>query len=88
MGGQNYALELFPPNNGATVDRLELFLPPLEAFPPFETLIPPMGSPVAQGDPGNVTTLTHVLDMLGVIPSATVWDVMDIAGGWFCYEYV
>lgn len=43
-------------------------------------------SPIA-GDPANVTTMGHVLDMLGVVPSATIADVMDIAGGFLCYEY-
>lgn len=40
------------------------------------------------GDPSNVTTLGHVLDMFGVVPNATIADVMDTVGGLLCYEYV
>jgi hypothetical protein len=32
------------------------------------------------GDGGNVTTLNHVLTSLGMIPDATIRDVMDICG--------
>lgn len=58
--------------------------PPPPGFPPFPPLAPP--KPQA-GDPGNVTTLTHVLNMYGVIPNATIADIMDIGGGYLCYEY-
>ncbi|ORY12449.1 hypothetical protein BCR34DRAFT_651193 [Clohesyomyces aquaticus] len=40
------------------------------------------------GDPGNVTTLGHVLTVQGIIPDATIGDVMDIQGGLLCYEYL
>lgn len=40
------------------------------------------------GDPGNVTTLNHVLNMFGIVPNATVRDVMDIGNDFLCYEYV
>lgn len=41
------------------------------------------------GDPGNVTTLNHTLNFLGVVPNATIGDVMDIRGGsLLCYEYI
>ncbi|KAF2473068.1 Di-copper centre-containing protein [Lindgomyces ingoldianus] len=40
------------------------------------------------GDPGNVTTLTHVLWMSGLVPNVTVGDVMDIGGDLLCFEYV
>lgn len=40
------------------------------------------------GDPGNVTTLTHVLSTLELLPNVTISDVMDIQGGYLCYEYV
>lgn len=61
-----------------------------EAFPAPEDLVPAPDSPpqVVYGDPGNVTTLDHVLDMMGIIPNATIGEVMDIAGGLLCYEYV
>ncbi|KAI0477569.1 hypothetical protein GGR56DRAFT_673936 [Xylariaceae sp. FL0804] len=40
------------------------------------------------GDPGNVTTLDHVLTMFGMLPNVTVGDVMDIGGDVICAEYV
>jgi tyrosinase len=40
------------------------------------------------GDAGKEITLGHVLSSLGIIPDATVADVMDIQGGYLCYEYV
>lgn len=40
------------------------------------------------GDGGKNITLNHVLSSLGIIPDATVQDVMDIQGGYLCYEYV
>jgi hypothetical protein len=42
----------------------------------------------APGDPGTTTTLNHILNMEGVGPSKTIADVMDIQGGFLCYEYV
>jgi len=61
--------------------------------PPFESLFPLPSSPreweIPVGDGGgNVTTLSHVLNMFGVIPNATIRDVMDIRGGLLCYEYL
>ncbi|KAL2070975.1 hypothetical protein VTL71DRAFT_14001 [Oculimacula yallundae] len=40
------------------------------------------------GDPGNITTLGHVLNMFGIVPNATIRDVMDIGNDFLCYEYV
>jgi len=40
------------------------------------------------GDNGTVTTLNHVLTSLGIIPDTTIKDIMDIRGGYLCYEYV
>jgi len=77
-----------PPPPTTDPSGLPLLFPPLEAFPPLPALVPPPGSPLPQGDPGNTTTLNHILDMLGVIPSATIRDVMDIGGPLLCYEYV
>lgn len=59
-------------------------------FPPPGAFIPPDWLPpqIPQGNPGNETTLTQVLNMLGVIESATIADVMDIGGPLLCYEYV
>ncbi|KAL2834804.1 hypothetical protein BJY01DRAFT_252834 [Aspergillus pseudoustus] len=39
------------------------------------------------GDPANVTTLHHTLWMVGLIPNATVADVMDLGGPLICLEY-
>ncbi|KAK3377598.1 hypothetical protein B0H63DRAFT_477473 [Podospora didyma] len=41
------------------------------------------------GDGGKKElTLGHVMSSLGIIPNATVADVMDTKGGYLCYEYV
>lgn len=40
------------------------------------------------GDPGDTTTLAHTLWMGGVVPNATVDDVMDIQGNFLCFDYV
>ncbi|KAL2172359.1 hypothetical protein VTG60DRAFT_6198 [Thermothelomyces hinnuleus] len=40
------------------------------------------------GDGGPDLTLNHVMSSLGIIPNATVADVMDARGGFLCYEYV
>ncbi|KAK3322910.1 hypothetical protein B0H66DRAFT_574901 [Apodospora peruviana] len=37
---------------------------------------------------GNTLTLGHVMSSLGIIPNATVADVMNTKGGYLCYEYV
>ena len=42
----------------------------------------------AAGDPGTTTTLNHVLNMYGNSPNKTIADVMDIQGGYLCYDYV
>ncbi|KAI4601446.1 hypothetical protein KJ359_011575 [Pestalotiopsis sp. 9143b] len=40
------------------------------------------------GDPGNVTTLAHVLSMYDMIPNVTIADIMDVGGEVVCAEYV
>lgn len=40
------------------------------------------------GDSGNVTTLNHVLWMVGLIDNGTIAEVMDIGGDVICAEYV
>ncbi|KAK3344535.1 hypothetical protein B0T25DRAFT_616283 [Lasiosphaeria hispida] len=67
---------------------LPLFYPNADQFLPAETLRPPPDVPRPEGDPGNATTLAHVLNMFGVVPNAIIRDVMDIAGPLLCYEYV
>ena len=42
----------------------------------------------ADGDPANVTTLNHVLNMYGNGPNYTIGDVMNIQGDVLCFEYV
>lgn len=37
---------------------------------------------------GNMTTLNHTLGVLELVPNRTVADVMNIQGGFSCYEYV
>src|SRR5690348_16283776 len=40
------------------------------------------------GDGGGTLTLNHIMSSLGIIPNATVAEVMDIKGGYLWYEYV
>lgn len=40
------------------------------------------------GDPGNVTTMNHVLWMVDLLPNVTVADVLDSSGDVICAEYV
>lgn len=39
------------------------------------------------GDPGANVTLSHIMSSLGIIPDATVGDVMDPSGAYLCYTY-
>lgn len=39
-------------------------------------------------DNGNVTTLNHNLWMVGLIPNATIAEVMDLGGDLICAEYI
>ena len=87
ISGRNTPPPPGSPPTGAN-SSLPFFLPSLDKLPPLDALIPPPDAPLPEGDPGNVTTLNHVLNMLGVIPSATIRDVMDIGGPLLCYEYV
>jgi len=43
--------------------------------------------PMAGDNGGKNITLGHVLSSLPLIPDATVRDVMDIQGGYLCYDY-
>ncbi|KAJ4393734.1 hypothetical protein N0V93_002949 [Gnomoniopsis smithogilvyi] len=40
------------------------------------------------GDPGNVTTLSHVLSMVGLVPNATIAEVMDLHNDLNCAIYI
>jgi len=39
------------------------------------------------GDPGNETTLTHLIQMYNIVPNRTVAEVMNIQGELLCYDY-
>ncbi|KAK5653963.1 hypothetical protein OQA88_7639 [Cercophora sp. LCS_1] len=43
-------------------------------------------APKVYGDPGNTTTLNHLLYLYGLAPNHTIADVMDTKG-FLCYEY-
>lgn len=40
------------------------------------------------GDPGDTTTLNHVLFMFGIMENKIIADVMNIHGSFLCYEYI
>ncbi|SMR48891.1 unnamed protein product [Zymoseptoria tritici ST99CH_3D1] len=40
------------------------------------------------GDNGPMTTMGHVLWMIGILPNVTIGDVMDLRGATICAEYV
>ncbi|KAL2072897.1 hypothetical protein VTL71DRAFT_12240 [Oculimacula yallundae] len=40
----------------------------------------------AAGDKGVNTTLSHILSSFGIIPDTTVKEIMDIQGGYLCYD--
>jgi tyrosinase len=97
MGGKNAVQQLSLPSGpngggppGGGDPDLPIIFPNLSEFPPLDAMRPLPDSPpqLPAGDPGNVTTLAHILNMFGVIPNATVADVMDIRGPLLCYEYV
>ncbi|KAK0617462.1 hypothetical protein B0T14DRAFT_484352 [Immersiella caudata] len=79
-----------PPPPGSVSPNAPEVAPAPSAFPPSDSLNPDLASPYQKpaGDPGNITTLNHVLNMGGIIPNATIAGVMDIRGsGLLCYEY-
>ena len=39
------------------------------------------------GDAGSQVTLTHLIEMYGMVPNQTVAEVMDIQGKVLCYGY-
>lgn len=40
------------------------------------------------GDPGNETTLSHILGMVNIVPDAIIAEVMDLRGDLICAEYL
>ena len=94
MGGGNVQKAYFPffPNGTGTMPPPGNGSNPIRHgwVPSPEDLTPLPDSPpqIPEGDNGgNVTTLSHVINMWGVVPNATIAEVMDI-GGMLCYEYV
>jgi len=79
-----------PPDFLSNGDGPPIIMPSLGAGPPPDAMRPLPGAPVqrAEGNPGNETTLSQILNMFGVIPNATIADVMDVGGPLLCYEYV
>jgi len=56
-------------------------------FQPFNITRPDdVPEPVIVGDPGNTTTLNHVLYLFGITENRTIAEVMDTRGV-LCYEY-
>jgi tyrosinase len=55
---------------------------------PSSAILAVTPDPASGDDGGKNLTLNHVMSSLGIIPNATVADVMDIKGGYLCYEYV
>jgi tyrosinase len=94
MGGYNGLdgpMPVLPtPEEIVAISGPPIIFPDPSSFPPAEAMVPPEGTtpPLPAGDAGNITTLAHILNMYGVIPDATIADVMDIGGALLCYEYV
>jgi len=61
---------------------------PNGTFPGCANNTTPVIPQSVDGDPGNVTTLNHVLNMFGIVSNATIRDVTDIRSELLCYEYV
>lgn len=40
------------------------------------------------GDGGPTTTLDHIMTSFGMIPDATIREIMDTKGDFLCYKYV
>ncbi|KAH8894296.1 Di-copper centre-containing protein [Thozetella sp. PMI_491] len=65
--------------------------------PPGNVTFPPFSAPAFKentalthyfNDGGNVTTLKHTLWSVGILPNATIADVMDVRGPYVCTEYM
>jgi tyrosinase len=39
------------------------------------------------GDNGPTLTLNYILALMGIIPDATIKDIIDIRGDYLCWEY-
>ncbi len=59
-------------------------------LPPFSILPPPENTALTHyfNDGGNTTTLNHTLWSIGIIPNATIGDIMDVRGSYVCVEYM
>ena len=70
--------------NGTNSTNNGTFIPP-------PLLVPIKENPALThyfNDGGNVTTLNHTLFSWGMIPNATIGDVMDVDGDYVCVEYL
>ncbi|KAL4940282.1 hypothetical protein BDV06DRAFT_224224 [Aspergillus oleicola] len=63
-------------------------VPPQEIFDLAGIRAPGNVEGINEGDPGNETTLGHVLSMNGLVPDVTVADVMRLEGEVICAEYL
>ncbi|KAK0732119.1 hypothetical protein B0H67DRAFT_631880 [Lasiosphaeris hirsuta] len=62
--------------------------PPPGGFTPVNLTRPDdVPKPAIYGDPGDVTTLNHLLYLYGMVENRTVSEVMDTSG-FLCYQYV
>ncbi|TDZ30557.1 Tyrosinase-like protein orsC [Colletotrichum spinosum] len=63
-------------------------IPPVTIMEQNRWLYPSKAYTDYDGDPGNDTTLSHVLWMGGIMPNLTIADVMDLKGEVICAEYI
>ncbi|KAK4185499.1 hypothetical protein QBC35DRAFT_524890 [Podospora australis] len=55
---------------------------------PTAAILAATPDPASGDNGGKLLTLGHIMSSGGIIPNATVAEVMDIKGGYLCYEYV
>ena len=83
----------FPPGFGSGIPKTSSgngSIPVNATFPPFS--IPTRNENTAIthyfNDGGNATTLNHTLWSVGILPNATIRDVMDLRSEFVCAEYL
>lgn len=45
-------------------------------------------APYSNDHPSNITTLSHTLWMVNILPNVTIFDVMNLGGDTICAEYI